>query len=121
MDFTGLPEPVQNPVYAYYPEFFQPQPAPLNDQDQNFDDNEPELQSPYLTPPSIKYRIAVVADLGKDARVEDGRFKTFLKEGNIFVQKRKDNPKKYNVRIYSLLQHTFTHTFTYNIHLNIQL
>jgi len=91
LDFTGLPERI-----VYPPPNFNPPQPPQPNFDDAADQSEREHR-PNLNSPSIKYKIAVVADLGKDAKIADGRFKSFLKEGNIYVQKSKEDPQKYNV------------------------
>jgi len=80
--------------------FFQPPPQYAPSQLQSNKPKDSEAQR-YLTPPSLKFKIGIVANKVKDTnRNEDtGSFSSFLREGHLYLQTNKSNPESPNITI----------------------
>jgi soluble calcium-activated nucleotidase 1 len=55
-----------------------------------------------LTPPSLRYKIGLIADLGKDSKTKNGTFMSYLREGHLIVRRNHgaaQNESSHNVTV----------------------
>jgi soluble calcium-activated nucleotidase 1 len=96
----GFQGPAFQP-YPYAPPNFVPQQRPSSLTDSIFKRDGPDDQHRYLTPPSLKFKIGIVADKvkGENKDAESGNFKSYLREGYLLIQKNKTNPQTPNITL----------------------
>jgi len=89
--------------YPYFPQQpgpnFPPQsPEPLIES--IFKHEDPDMHR-YLTPPSLKFKIGIVAEKIKDSNKDEdtGTFKSYIREGHLYIQKNKTNPETPNITL----------------------